>query len=667
MDKPKVQIQSNSLRGDYMHEIADRTVTEIMADICPMLGPGASDAFIIKDGQPYYTRDGKEVMQSLTFDNELANYVHHIFFQAAYHQGQDVGDGSTTMICLYCEIYSIVRNIIRAYSGADEEDMSIADAIGGTDGIGDDTSLQMFQKNINYLRSSWKNVTDRIVTALKKRAVPLTEQRLLSMLYTCTQDEELTAKLYRNLKDAILAGAYIVPRKSNIATDLQTTAYNRPLFKVTRQFSLRPMEDKVDNAVIFYCNGMLDIAHSETLAGMASTLQYFNPADPSSVRYTTLVILCNGLTDTTRRTIKTFMKVIKANNLDVNSANNIAIYTLDEYRVFSPEEIEDIGTIITEEPGLGGIVQPITFETLLYRTFCNPATLKVEDLETLDVDTHLVDQMKTMFLHPYTLMFDDIAGMAIDKTLGPNAQARYDQLRKEIEEEKSSVKKHELNRRLRRTYGMFIDVEVGSTLLKDSQRKFELIMDALISSAHAAREGVLIGNSILHAIQCAHEASGYMLAEGNELNAIAPAEVIAYTLMNVFVQIVANYGGVDIKSMPADDLLGIYGNYNAAGQSVDKSPESFNLHGREYNFNIADVDMIWPDRQDAEDKPTDIITVSVENEDGTKTDLQIDTMITEPVNIMASIIENSLLPVELAKTDVFHISGAHGFLGNYIE
>ena len=98
-----INIQSNSIRGETLQNVAGMVVQEIMSDILPMFGPGASDAFITKEGQPYYTRDGMEVMSSLVFDNELANYIHHIFFQAAYHHGKKVGDGSTTVIAVYLQ------------------------------------------------------------------------------------------------------------------------------------------------------------------------------------------------------------------------------------------------------------------------------------------------------------------------------------------------------------------------------------------------------------------------------------------------------------------------------------------------------------------------------------------------------------------------------------
>ena len=160
-----INIQSNSIRGETLQNVAGMVVQEIMSDILPMFGPGASDAFITKEGQPYYTRDGMEVMSSLVFDNELANYIHHIFFQAAYHHGKKVGDGSTTVIAVYTKMYQLIMEDIEKFKS--------------------DSTFSKY--TINDIRAKWKRLTGAIIEELKKHTVPLTEERLLQMLYTCTQ------------------------------------------------------------------------------------------------------------------------------------------------------------------------------------------------------------------------------------------------------------------------------------------------------------------------------------------------------------------------------------------------------------------------------------------------------------------------------------------------
>lgn len=633
-----VRIQTNAIRGKFMQNVMDRVIREIHATIEPMLGPGASDAIITKEDQPYYTRDGMEVMESMTFDNELARYAHHFLFQAAWNQGRTVGDGTTTLIALYTSLYMISRKVMRDFTVSSVVDMSI-----------------------NRIRAVWKSAMKDLIDVIKEHSVPLTKEYLLSMLYTCTQDSELAAKIYLNLGDALMNGAFIVPRKSNIDTDFRVTTYNRPLLKVTRQYTIRPMEDNPKNCVIFYCNGMLDIAHYQTLLGMMLAGQYTNPHDPNSKVDLNIVLLCHGVTECTRNTLRTFNAFIRDNHIQIEKENNIAVYTLNNYRSLSSEELEDIATIITEEPGIGGITNAITFEVLLYRAFCESSgspLLTVEDLTTFDMDPHLVDQVTTMFLSSYPLFFDPEHGMRIDKPLGPVAQARYDELVKAIEDEKSPVKKVSLNKRMRNTFGMFIDLEVGSALLKDSQRKFELILDAILSASDAARDGVLLGNSLMYLIAAClqQDADSTKTADTRDI----------YRMMNdaaseVFLDLISNYCHAyseDYLLKTCNELI-----KTISDVVVDNSWEIFKWFDltREDGAIIDDSTELWDCIWPKEDPGVNPIAVTI----GDKK-IEIVPTIVEPVGIITNILKNSILPIELSNVKVVNISGKYGFMGNYI-
>lgn len=630
-----VRIQTNAIRGMFLQNVMDRTMREIHYTIEPMLGPGASDAIITKEDQPYYTRDGMEVMESMTFDNELARYAHHFLFQAAWNQGRTVGDGTTTLIALYTSLYMTARSVMK--------DSFVAEAA------------------INRIRVVWKAAMKDLIEAIKEHSVPLTKDYLLSMLYTCTQDSELAAKIYLNLGDALMNGAYIIPRKSNIDTDFRVTTYNRPLLKVTRQYTIRPMEDNPKNCVIFYCNGMLDIAHYQTLLGMMLAGQYTNPSDPDSKIPLNVILLCHGVTECTRNTLRTFNTFIRDNHIQIEKENNIAVYTLNDYRSLSSEELEDIATILTEEPGIGGITNALTFEVLLYRVFCEPSgspLLTVKDLTTFDMDPHLVDQVSTMFLDSYPLFFDPEHGMRIDKPLGPVAQARYDELVKAIEDEKSPVKKVSLNKRMRNTFGMFIDLEVGSTLLKDSQRKFELILDAILSASDAARDGVLLGNSLMYLLA----ACQLLNADSTKSSDIADTYWMMYkAAAEVFLDLISNYCHdymddylLKTSSQLCEDIADVVMDNN---WDVFRWFDLTRADDAHVNTDHELWDYIWP----KEDPGVDPIVVSIEDRS-----VEIVPTIVEPVGIITNILKNSILPIELSNVKVVNISGKYGFMGNYI-
>ena len=640
-------VQSNSMRGRDVQDFVNRVIMEMLKDIAPAFGPGASDYFMMKNGANYYTRDGMEIMESLTFDNEFAKQIHHIMYQAAYRQGKKVGDGTTSMSLFYCLLYMAL------YSELYNE------TSGGSD----------ITKNINWVRQEWKKITTELKRRMKALAQPMTEELLLSMLYTCTQDSDLAATIYQKLKGPLMAGAYIIPRKSNIASDFEMTTYNTPMFKATKQFIIQD-KNEFDYASILYCNGMLDIVHYETLLALMQKMLAADDGNGNQTPITlNIIILCHGLTQRTRDTLKELSAAIRNYEIDTTQTNNLAIFTLDEYRNFSADELEDVATILTDEPGIGGLVQPLTFETYLYQAFYpksedSPDSPPIEDLEQYDVDMHLVTQLQNYFVQVCKAAFDPTEGLKIDKALGPVAQARYNQLRAEIEEEKSEVRKVELNRRLKKSYGMFIDIQVGSALLKDSQRKFELVLDAIVSASTGVREGVIVGNSILHLLRVINEYTHDLeeAAEEKTDEYGAPHIPEMQFLAAIKTALQATMGIMIMNDEGSDfDMKIITEHAGRICEMVD-SPDKYKVE----HFNLTSSDAVfWPNAQDAETLGLDDVNVLVTLEDGTG--VTIKNRVIEPYGIIAEILENSILPVELLKTKVFHTSGIGGYMNNFIE
>ena len=624
-----MSIQSNALRGEYKDNIITKVINEIHDDIVTVFGPGATDAYITKDGQPYYTRDGLEVLESLTFDNKLAEYIRKMVFQAAYDQGRKVGDGTTTMTMFYANLYRVMKDDEFAYNKI------------------------IRAEAMSTVRKMWKKVVSDINKKLKERSTTLTESSLMQMLYTCTQDEEFSAKVYNKLKNPILEGAYIIPKKSNIESDLEVTSYMHPLIKATRQFTLRPIKKIEPKTVIFHCNGMLDIVHPETFFGLIS-IPLSRPLEITSINgptsenvYINIVILCNGITEATRRSTKEFVKFLKDHNQDINKYHNIAIYTLDNYRGMTNDSIEDLSTIITEEPGLGGLVNSLTFESNLYQAFDirAAASAPIEDLETFDADLHILDKMKSMIVQSYPVEFDDVEGIRIDRDLGPVAQKRYDDLRKEIKEEKSESRKFQLQKRLRTVYGQFIEVEVGSKLLKDSQRKFELFLDMIISAAEGVKYGVLESNSILNVIQITYDMINF--------------DVYKDTNTNLYYDILQTIRRAMLLTF-RDMMSGLY----YLGDDIEENITWLNelVIGSDIKqFDVTNTSNIKDAMNNTNHEEHSIVVGT--DDSGNDIKVEFTSQIVEPVTVMSNMLDNSVIMMELANAKTFHIDG---FMMNYI-
>lgn len=664
-----MNMQSNALRGEYMQSIVDKTMNEIHDDLLTVFGPGAADAFIVKDGKPYYTRDGLEVLESLTFDNRLSETIRTIIYQASRRQGDIAGDGTTTLIMFYTNLYRLFRKY--AYC---------------------------MNLTATELRQVWNNVVALINKELSKNSVEMTDEYLKGMLFTCTQDADLSAKIYHTLKEPILNGAYIIPTKSNIESDFEVETYQQPLIKATRQWALKPIRPVEMNTIIFHCNGMLDIAHSEILYGLGC----LNVQDKEGGKKDlTIVILCNGITEATRRSTKELISLIKTKNIDTTIMNNVAIYTLDNYRTMDGNMIEDLSTILTDEEGIGGLVNSLTFESLLYQSLY-VATFEnfepIEDLATFDCDLRFIDKIHMMVLRSYRADFDDAEGIRLYKQLGPVAQARYDSLREAIKTEKSTVAKYQYQKRLKTVYGQFIEVQVGSKLLKESQRKYELVLDAIVSSAEAVRYGVLSENSILKTIKV-------LVNYINDVDMTTPEFKVFYMLTialgktaydlikNVYPSIDKDICGfselmtmegrffnhtIDGYDYKDSDMIGCI--YNMIGYIMASDISLFNLYSKSFlqalplnpimetksvTFSDPDAktryDITAKTRYDTAKEVYEknmIRKVEVDDQE-----ISINTSIVEPVSIMTNIMENSFTPIELALSKTFHVAD---FMGNYL-
>lgn len=614
-------IQSNAIRGDYLYSIMDKTMKELHDDIVTVFGPYAKDAYLTQNGIPYYTRDGKETLRLTKFDNELSMYILKILYQAVQQQGNKVGDGTTSLGVLYTNLYEVIR----------KRPPNIIDTI---------------------TRKHWINAVKEINDEIMKYSTKLEKDDLAQMVYTCVQDPDWATTIDYNLSDALLNNAYITINKSNITSDFSMTVHNSPLFEVTKQFSIRPMKDTENNAVILHCNGILDIAHLEVL----QNLMGFVAQDNKGNYYPkTIIILCNGLSEATRRTLK--QMIVELNKIRGDAPvdeffknyNNIAVFTLDKYRSYDSDVIEDISTIITDEKGIGGLVNQLTFESLIWQTITGPSTRSmIPELCTFDCDIRHLDKMRELLEETsYQVDIDEVDGIRIHRELGPVAQDRYDTLRKEMEEEKSELRKIELNRRLRTSYGQFIEVEIGSKLLKDSQRKYELILDAVLSASEAVEHGVLKCNSLFLAARAAHNMW--------KNQPISPERLVYDIIQDALIDTITdmlnnnpNFGGREL----------IRDNVTIAVRHEEYDPYRFNMKN-----NPSLKECLGYHSDEEEDTQDDIIETGTYVDSGEPVIHKYTSQIIEPVSIITTMLENSTLIYELSTARTIHIDG---FIQNYI-
>lgn len=623
-----VNIKSNMLRGTYMREIVDRTISEIHDDIVTVFGPFAADAYLMQGGNPYYTRDGKETVRSMQFDNALSQYVLTILFQAIADQATKVGDGTTTMGVFYTNLYKELRE-------------------------------PKYATELTLDRSTWTKAVELINFRIRRYKTDLKEDDLLQMLFTCTQDAELSSKIYIKLKDAIMANAYVIINKSNIASDFNVTVNTNPLIKAYRQFSLRPVQKVEPNCTVLHCNGVLDISHVDVLLEMISRVRVTGTETSPMYHPKTIILLCNGISEGTRLALKDVVQRMNqivsdpTNGVKIEDYNNLAIYTLRDYRSYTPEQLEDLSTIITDEYGLGGLVHQLSFESLVYQAMSDNRSpeSKIPELETFDCDPRHIIRMREMLEDSFTIEFDEVEGIRIKKPLGPVAQKRYEDLRQQIEEEKVPIKRVDLNKRLRSMYGQFIEVEVGSRLLKDSQRKYELILDAVLAAGQGVEFGVLRANSILVAIQAADA-----LCLDYEDRPDRAAYLRVFTIIrDALLDTLADMCNPVFNMSDKKDARNYYLLNLISGGRI----EDFDLHRGN------SLEQCLPRTNSTEDVTKRTHTINLINESNFDDQtITFTEQIIEPVSVITTILENSTMMLELATARTFHLDH---WCDNYID
>ena len=619
------QIQSNSIRGEFKDQIVDTTMKEIHAMIQTVFGPYATDAFIIKDNvsmnKTYYTRDGKEVLKSLSFNDPVANYIKSILYQAVERQGSKIGDGTTTLAVFYTNLYRVIRETdeLKGYS-------------------------------LTEIRKVWKMLVNKINALLESISTKeISRDMFASMIYTCTQDAELTKYFTDNIADKLEKDMYVTVNRSASDTEMEVVVHDKPLIKAELLNSLYHMDSMEFNAITLFVNGPLEINNVETFQLLCETR--FGSCK-------NIVIICANTAPNTREVFKKYLAQVgeyaRQSGKDISDiCNNLIIMKIPDFMQYPTVMVEDLATYIYGTDFITGIISPITFESLLWQSMRSLLSTygsdvqSVSALETFEFDPKHIDHMKDALIRVYPVIYDETKGLQLSIPMNSMAQNRYDELRKAIDDEKISTKKGDNIKRLKSLYGRFIEVNIGSKLMKDGQRKYELTLDAVLSSVNARTYGALTTNSICAAYCAACEVN----RESSSPIESACANIIKEALEKTIYDMVKN-AFPNARYEQFDELI----NTDPILIPIAR-PFSHNLCGitnpeqRKFKFNLnrENGDEIFDPTYS--DPPIEV--------DG----FVIQDVIVEPLPVITSILENSIMMVELACAKMINIGS---FIGNYI-
>lgn len=596
-----INMQSNCISGAFKEEIIKRTLGEVYNTIKCVYGPYGSDVFIKKNGQLYFTRDGKEVLGALLFDNMLSADVLMSMYQAVEKQTRTAGDGSTTLVMLYVNLYNYFM----------------------------ENKEKLAKYPTSDVRREYNKLMKMFSENIKEYVKDLSDEEFKSMLFTCTQDPDLVMKIYNNLKDDLKdESTYIIVNQSDFDEDLTIERNESPIISCDKLYSFYGVEDtfKSDNARLLYVDGMLDLAHEDVMALLLNA-NFGNKAD--------IIILCGGVSEATRQT---FQRIKTVNGIKGRKdLNNVLIFRLSNYATYPKIYKEDLASYIYNIGELDGTTNQHSFEACILKSLVEDIDAYKDEYERIgqpcpsivnyDVPSSNMDRMIRAVSTSRSVHYSIGDGLKVEGALTEISKARYAALKEDIASEKSSVRRAEMIRRIRNIFGVFIEVKVGSKLLKDSQRKFELILDAIISSQEAFSKGVLKNNSLVVAISTISKMRG--LEENEESLRYLLMETIQNAMLATLVDLISNKDGDTINTTRNDRT----GRMTKEMCKIDDYlSNGFNLR--------PNVD-------------------KVVSSDGD----EISTEIIEPVTIINTLMENSTLALDLALSKVFVVNG---LMGNYI-
>ena len=169
-------------------------------------------------------------------------------------------------------------------------------------------------------------------------------------------------------------------------------------------------------------------------------------------------------------------------------------------------------------------------------------------------------------------------------------------------------------------YGEFIEINVGSRLIKDSQRKYELILDAVLSAGEGVEHGVLTANSLV--------VTGQVILDIlNNANDTVNEE---YVTMAMILAAINN------------TLLALIHNINPS-------------------YTLEHVQALYKEDASAFNIGYDSNKVVTGQADDVS--YIIDKQIVEPVTIITTMLENSTTVLDLALAKTFHLNS---FMNNYL-
>ena len=494
-------MRSTLIANEYLDAIMDSTLSEIIKLMETVFGPRGSNIFVSysKDNSLYFTRDGKQVFNTLYFDNALAEQIKNVIGQAVNSQADLIGDSTTTVGLLTCHVIKELREYFK----------------------GQDTINRFDGKRLA------KDIIQNVKEAIKKQAIPMNygSEDFRSLVYTTTGDVKFIDTILNNIPE-IKEDSIIDVQLNEMVAETSFEISGVPKLKTSLQLSKKPLikdkdeeHYKLKNSVVLFVDGSLSFYKYQTFA-LLSLLSVFDIRN--------VVIVCASIDKVTNDALKHFQSEF-VNELPESYAkmlSNIVVLRLPEYMNLERDEIIDINAIIYDDARDIGINKPFDFEHkvyhALYKLLKDDTTVKsvvtkkmtpaidsvieVEDYLIYDGDEEIIDIISRTLC---TMMDLEVSNTEtiLPTYETPAKKDRVDKINEMLKVNRSVMEKLRLSRRLARFYSSKIIVKIGADIIANAQNEAELLLDALKASQRAITNGVIKTNGLVAVVNALEDIS----------------------------------------------------------------------------------------------------------------------------------------------------------------
>lgn len=482
----QITAQSNLVSNnkyDAYHRALNFVANECLLAISPAYGPMAKDQlFATKDGKFIFTKDGKELLQALEFDNDLCNLIKSVILDAATVQGDKKGDSSTTLTIFTCLCINHILQQLKV-----------------------SPSTTMIDTLYNDLR-------DQIIAIEPMKLDTNNIEMITNLMFSVTRDYEITQLCVEPFYQ-VEGVPFVSFQKDGLSNKMTIEKEMEP--KIMSRVTYSPLLEyfnKFDfsDARVFLVNGSLDIVDEELLDIFIATATV-----PT-------IIIAQNMTPDTSRLVKSLTNKLQRKKLTgpaeqvLSIKNNkevmpFIVMAVDDSLKLNSEFFRGLSTVLYGSDNFQAI-QGVSFDVIMKES------LKLDRLYTyvlsvFQPETEDAKKYSSLIAHNLDLSKEaiELITSAASKTHSVNysenkvhlknyvlsTEAVNLKVRLETEmNSPSAVTSNKAKEVYRALFGSFIKINIGSDLALDRSNKYELVKDAVLTGKNAIEFGVVQGSII---------------------------------------------------------------------------------------------------------------------------------------------------------------------------